>query len=253
VRNPWGKITIFDYSGAGTSSGQGTLLEDINDAGEISGAYVDGTNAVYALLLPPNGNYITFEAPGAGTGYFQGTHSPTFYALTPAGETTGWYIDGNNCVHGWVRNPKGKIATFDGPKAACATGGAWSVSLNPEGEATGFYFDANNVVHGFLRAPDGTIRSFDAPGAGTGSGQGTSITNSNPAGAIAGNYVDANNVNHGFEYTPGGTFITFEAPGAGTGAGQGTGAYGGINSAGVMTGWYTDENNVNHGFLRVPW
>jgi hypothetical protein len=39
----------------------------------------------------------------AGTGYFQGTDTPTFYALNPAGMMTGWYIDGNNTYHGWAR------------------------------------------------------------------------------------------------------------------------------------------------------
>src|ERR1019366_3457659 len=135
VRDLWGRITTFDAPNAGTSAGQGTWFNNINDAGEISGAGVDGSNAIYGFVVTPSGHYTTYEAPGSGTGYFQGTDSPTFYALNPAGMGTGWYVDGNYCVHGWVRSPSGELTSFDDPKALCFT---LPVSLNLRGEVAGF-------------------------------------------------------------------------------------------------------------------
>ena len=44
--------------------------------------------------------FITFDAPGAGTGAGQGTFPIT---INTAGAITGFYIDANNVSHGFVR------------------------------------------------------------------------------------------------------------------------------------------------------
>jgi len=253
VRDPWGTITTYDAPGAGTGFYDGTWISNINDWGELAGGYADSANVMWAFVLTPDGHYTPYEAPGAGKGgNFQGTDVGTMSGLNPEGMTTGWYIDANNCSHGYLRYTNGDIATFDGPKAACTnTGlgfsGTVSVSLNPEVEAVGFYSDANSVDHGFLRAPDGKITTFDAPGAGKGAGQGTVILSNNSAGAITGWYWDANSLAHGYEHTPHGKTTEFDVPGAS----QGT--YPNCNNkAGVVAGNYVDANGANHGFLRMP-
>src|SRR5215831_12481713 len=63
----------------------------------------------------PQPTIITFDAPGAGTGPFQGTQPS---AINPAGGICGNIADANNMSHGFVRAPDGTITTFDGPGAA---------------------------------------------------------------------------------------------------------------------------------------
>lgn len=65
--------------------------------------------------LPPNrdrGTYITFDAPGAGTGPYEGTSA---YAVSDFGEIVGSYFDASFKAHGFLRTPDGTITSFDVP------------------------------------------------------------------------------------------------------------------------------------------
>jgi hypothetical protein len=53
-------------------------------------------------LRAPDGTITTFDAPGAGTGYFQGTYPAN---NNPAGAITGNYTDTNDVNHGFLRIP----------------------------------------------------------------------------------------------------------------------------------------------------
>jgi hypothetical protein len=247
-----GTITTYDVPAAGTGPGQGGYGESINPAGVITGEYSDASSVWHGFVRFRDGAIIVFDAPGAGTGPGQGTFVATVSGITPAGEVTGYYFDGINVAHGYVRAPDGAITAFDPPDAGTgAFEGTYIGSINPKGQVTGGYVDASVVNHGFLRAPDGTITTIDAPGAGTGPGEGTSPSNINPGGEITGNYVDSSGVNHGFLRAPHGSIASFDAPGAGTGSGQGTFPFSN-NPAGAITGWEIDANGVFHGFLRNP-
>ena len=198
-----------------------------------------------------DGAITTFDAPGAGTGFLQGTVANN---INPAGVIAGWYQDASNVTHGFVRAPNGAITKFDAPGAGTAPGQGTSTAqncLNPAGAIAGTYADASNVTHGFVRAPNGAITKFDAPGAGTGLFQGTSAMGINPGGAVKGGYADASNVVHGFVRGPSGVIATFDAPGAGKGAFQGTQGTA-INPGGTIMGIYVDASNVHHGFVRAP-
>ena len=192
------------------------------------------------------GTFVTFDAPGAGTGALQGTVP---LAIDPAGTITGFYTDAATGTNrGFVRTPDGAITTFDGIpwgislsgtitgtastggpttgfvrardgsittfEVPDAVNGVFPSGISPAGVITGTYFDANGATHGFLRAPDGTITAFDAPGAGTGFFEGTWALNINPPGAVAGCYEDFDS-SHGFLRARDGTITTFDAPDAG--------------------------------------
>jgi hypothetical protein len=161
--------------------------------------------------------FITFDAPGAGTGHREGTFGLT---INPSGAIAGDYLDANDTFHGFVRTREGAIA--------------------------GGYLDANSAYHGFVRSPDGKITTFDAPGAGTGAGQGTDAVSINPAGVIAGFYIDASSVDHGFVRFPDGAIATFDGPDAILTVGYA------INAAGAITGHYRDPTTISHGFVLVP-
>ncbi len=99
---------------------------------------------------------ITFDAPGAGTGPYQGTEA---IEINPEGAITGFYFDSNNVAHGFLREPYGKFISFDAPGAGNenVTGlvgtpagiyggqGTYALSINPAGAITGFYLDKNDV------------------------------------------------------------------------------------------------------------
>jgi hypothetical protein len=218
LRAPDGIITEFDAPGAGATPGsyQGTYaanLSGINPEGASVGEYSDANYLNHAYLRAPDGTFVEFDDPYAGTGANTGQGTLSL-GINAAGEISGLYIDANYVFHGYMRAPDGTMTEYDVPGAGTGmyqgTNAAWFIpawgGINPAGTVTGFYVDANNVYHGFLRTLEGKITTFDAPGAGTvgslGGGQGTQPMTINAEGAITGYYTDANNVVHGFLRLP---------------------------------------------------
>ena len=205
-----------------------------------------------AMLTSVSAQTITtFDAPGAGTGFLQGTLALN---IDPSGTIIGFSIDANNVRHGFIRSRDGSFTIYDAPGAGTGAGqGTRAYSINPSGTITGHFTDSVNVAHGYVRSDQGVITVFDAPGAGTGPGQGTFPAVSphliNPNGAITGYYFDSAFVYHGFLRDRNGVITTFDAPGAGTGFLQGTQSFA-ISPSGQITGFYFDATDAVHGFLR---
>jgi len=156
IRHPGGTLTTFEAPGAGTGTNQGTgcpgCALGLNQFGAIAGIYSDSNSVNHGFLRSPDGKFTTFDAPGAGTAAGQGTGCPSDCptSLNDWGAITGNYIDGNSVLHGYLRNPIGKITTVD-PSDSVFT---WSSNINDLGSITGYYGTANGVYHGFLRTPD---------------------------------------------------------------------------------------------------
>jgi hypothetical protein len=147
---------------------------------------------------------ITFDAPDAGTEAGQGTLG---LGLNDLGAVAGYYGDSGGKVHGFVRDPFGKITEFDAPDAVCGT-----VPLNPNnaGAIDGFYFDSNCIPHGFVRDRFGKFIEFDAPGA-----IATVPAWMNSRGEIAGYWFDSCGcMSHGFVRAADGTITEFDPPGS---------------------------------------
>src|SRR5271157_3442799 len=71
LRTPDGKITKFDVRGAGTEAGLGTVVEwaaCLNDAGMITGNYVDANGVSHGCVRARDGKITKFDVEGAGTG-----------------------------------------------------------------------------------------------------------------------------------------------------------------------------------------
>jgi hypothetical protein len=218
VRAPDGAITTFDAPGADTTDAFFGTLPDftsgLNQAGAVSGEYIDANIVFHGFVRAPDGAITTFDAPGADTTPFAG--NGTFPgSINPGGAIAGFFFDANVVGHGFLRAHNGTYQTFDAPGAGTTpfTGqGTFSTNLNPASEITGGVIDAGNVAHGFVRAPDGLITTFDAPGAGTtsipfcgfvfGTCQGTHAVSNDPVGGITGLSIDAFNVAHAFLRTP---------------------------------------------------
>ncbi len=192
-----------------------------------------------APWLQAQGEFTSFDAPGAGTGPGQGT-GPN--QMTAAGTIVGNYVDSNFVTHGFVRTAQGEFATIDVPGARRTQALGMTQAM-----VVGFYRDTNRVRQGYVLGPDGKFVTFGAPGAGTSPGQGTLAAAINAAGTVSGMYWDANYVTHGFVRAADGSFATFDPPGS---------AYViadtlGINSAGTVVEQYVDANSVGHGALRT--
>src|SRR6266480_2061469 len=204
-----------------------------------------------AISIPLSAQTITtFDAPGAGTGPFQGTYP---FNVDPSGTIIGRTLDAGNVRHGFIRSPQGSYTIFDAPGAG--TGpfqGTFPVSpliINPNGAIAGYYTDSSDVSHGFLRDKNGAITTFDVPGAGTGAGEGTFSYAISPTGAITGFYFDGADVSHGFLRDENGVITTFDVPGSGTDAFEGTYG-GGFTPNGTIMGNYFTPDTLSHGFLR---
>ena len=120
-----------------------------------------------AMSMPMSAQTITtFDAPGGGTGAFQGTYATN---IGPSGTIIGFSRDANDVRHGFVRSQDGSFTIFDAPGAGTAAfQGTRAYAINPSGTMTGFFIDSVNAVHGYVRSNQGVITVFDAPGAGTG-------------------------------------------------------------------------------------
>ena len=258
VRSPEGKFTTFDSPGADTAPGDfnGTFPNAINEAGTITGFYLDASGGSHGFVRSPEGAFTTFDVTGSITG----TTTPN--ALNLEGAVVGFFVNQNGVFRPFLRQPDGRFATWSVAgecDASPATGcyGSAAFSINLFGTASGGYHDnsGNFVDHGLLRSADGKLTIFDVPGAGTGPNQGTGCSGCarpiNVFGAVAGFYIDGNNVVHGFLRSPSAEIMTFDVPGAGP---QGLGCYAdcsmGLNDSGQITGSYLDANNVYHGFVR---
>jgi hypothetical protein len=258
VRYPNGRITVFDAPGAGTdgSQFQGTFAYEINDLGEVAGFYQDSANVFHGFVRAFNGKITTFDAPGAGTGAYQGTEVLPVHSLNLAGDLAGYFVDSSKVLHGFLRTANGKITTFDAPGAGTGGGeGTYGHSINLEGEISGTVVDGSFVRHAYFRARDGKFTTFDAPGAGSaiGSFYGTTGPLLNVFGTVAGDLWDSYGVVHSYVRTRSGAITVFDAPGAGSAqfVDQGTYSYG-VNDLGVISGFILDENNVYHAFVRNP-
>jgi hypothetical protein len=193
-----------------TTGCYGSAGVGINVFGTVSGGYEDnsGNFVDHGLLRSANGTLTNYNDPDAGNGLYQGTGCPgCSRPINLWGAVAGYYIDGNNLVHGYLRSPWGQFTTFDAPGDLLYGLGCYadcSMGLNDSGAITGIYLDANNVFHGFLRSPKGKFTSFDAPGADLTPGDynGTFPVSINDQGIITGYYIDVKNVSHGFLLLP---------------------------------------------------
>jgi hypothetical protein len=196
---------------------------------------------IHAFVREPDGHFITFEAPGAGSGPNQGTEVAD---INSEGTIVGVWIDSNGAYHGFIRTRAGALKSFDAPNAGTGMGQgiipSATTALGPSGVSTGQYVDGKGTYHGYVRQRAGAITSFDPPGS-----TNTLAEGINPEGTIVGTFGDKNNVGHAFVRNAHGAINTFDVPGAlnNTNARD-------ITPYGVITGLWNDSNDVYHGFVR---
>ena len=251
LRDADGIIAVFDAPDANPSPGYpclyglgGTCPTAVNDRGHIAGNVGDVNSAFHGFVRAPNGQFTEFDAPGAGTGAYQGTYP---MSINNPGAVTGYYVDAGNVLHGFLRSPDGTIVSFD-DGAIHGTAG-WSI--NDEGIIAGWDIDANNFSNGFIRYRDGRILVFHPPTT-QGGTLGIGVDYISDDGVVSGSFFEAGtNVVYGFVRSREGKYAEFKLPEAGADAFDGV-FVDAANSHGVTVGYVTDGNVENHSFVRYP-
>jgi hypothetical protein len=191
----------------------------------------------------PFGKIATFDPPDA-VGYTMVCEET---CLNPQGAAAGFYLDVNSVLHGFMREPNGKITEINAPGAGTAAGqGTLAGSITPLGVITGYIIDSNNQLHGFIRTPDGKFTAFAVPDS-----SGTAAFSINLFDTVTGVYADTNFAFHGYSRSAFGTFAFFDAPDGGLGAFQGT-RPSTNNLEGEVAGWVTNASGGNRGFVWQP-
>jgi probable HAF family extracellular repeat protein len=200
----------------------------INNAGEISGTYVDlnfgSPQAGSHGFLDSGGSYVTLNEPLAF-----GPPFCTFeQGINNAGQTVGSYIDsGGNTYHGFLYDGSNNYITIDDPLASSQYA-QQANGVNDAGDIVGFYYDSSGYSHGYLAQVVGPVfTTLDHRAAGI-----------NNLGQIVGSYVDTYGVSYSYLYS-GGTYKTL---------GQKNIVATGINDAGDIVG-YSITTAGTFGFL----
>ena len=102
-----------------------------------------------ALSIPMSAQtVITFDAPGAGTGAFQGTYP---FNVDPSGTIIGRTIDAGNVRHGFIRSRQGSYTIFDGlgqPVLAVQLNAANNHTVKVDHLKPGHYFISGTSSNG---------------------------------------------------------------------------------------------------------
>jgi len=100
LRRGNGRFTDFDAPGADLTPGDfnGTVPQNLNDFGEITGYYTDASNVNHGFLRSRDGKFTKLDAPGA-------VHGTIPVSNNLRGTITGFYYDARNVIHGFVAVP----------------------------------------------------------------------------------------------------------------------------------------------------
>jgi uncharacterized membrane protein len=213
----------------------GSKLGDINNRGEIVGAYPDGT-AVHNFVRDRRGGYTTFDLPGApGTEVGVGD-------INDRGQIVGFYTDGAGTYQSFLRSRRGAFTRIENPRASGTSpygSGTAVYGINDRGVMVGAYA-AGGTVHGFVRNRKGSFTTVDYPGAAE-----TALYELNERGQIVGSYGDTPGSGLSRDFVlDGGDYTPIEFPGASQSFVDD------VNNRGQIVGYYVDAAGGNRGFLR---
>ncbi len=215
---------VIDYPDA-----VGTVVNGINDAGDIVGAFWMSDLKRHGYLLR-DGQYTTIDYPGAaGTAPFR---------INARGDLAGTYTDSGNKQHGFIFSG-GSFQTIDFPGADQTM----VYGFNAKGDLTGMYFANGSTTKHFGWARiDGRFFTIDHPlpndmSCGTWIGD---------DGEVAGHVQESNGAYHGytwkdgrfalFEFESGPKWTFWDGPAE-------------ISAGGDIFGTYTDARGKQRAFL----
>jgi uncharacterized membrane protein len=263
-------ITTFDYPGKGNL----TLPQEINDAGDIVGYYIDffsnledrgfvrfANGNFSAPIVEPNDTCMATRARGINNSrlvcgeYYSGADCTAhgfflkgnnFSEFDLPGSVDTFLFGVNNVADfcgGFTDGSGtqqafvslgGTITTFSVPGAT----GTSASDLNSSNQVVGSYTDSSGTTHGYFRNANGTLRfPIDPPGATL-----TGLRGNNDSNWIVGDFTDSGGTTHGLFFVPPNRFFSFDYPGSSFTT------FTGINAQGFICGYYNDDSGI-HGFL----
>jgi uncharacterized membrane protein len=219
---------------------------NLNNRGQTVGFYVDAQGVVRSFVKDRRGRVTTFAVPGASATLAVGINN--------RGQVAGTYFDAGvplgdgpappGTIHGFIRQPSGRITTIDLPPRFAITA---VTDINDRGQLVGQTELVQGRSIGFLRDPGGQVTIIDVGGAVFID----EVLALNNRGQVAGTYSSAErspdqtiapNSRHGFVWEQGRS-TRFDVPGSLATLPLG------INDAGHLTGGYADAAGNRHGFL----
>jgi probable HAF family extracellular repeat protein len=226
-------VLTFHFTALKAPGATMTVAEGINDAGVMTGFYVDKKGLFqgnHGMVL--DGQKVTlFDHPRCGKAATQGTQG---VSINSAGTVAGWCYTSDNPYQslGFVWS-KGKFTDLKPTPNAVLVAAR---GINDKGEVVGRYTDSSGLTHGFLW--DGKkYTTLDVPNS-----LYTEADAINNQGLIV--LTTLNSAFDAYLYD-GKTYKKIDDPNAGT---YGTYGYG-LNNKGDVVGLYWDANTRAHGWL----
>lgn len=265
-------ITTFDYPGTGNF----TLPQKINDAGDIVGYYIDTATLAdrgfvrfangnfSAPIVEPNDTCMDTRARGINNsrlvcgeyyngadcsahGYFlsgggfsefdvPGSLDTLVVGVNNVGDFCGGFTDSSGIQQAFV-SLGGTITPFSVPGASST----FAAQLNSSNQLVGNYVDSSEIVHGYVRNANGTLHFPIDPSGSTN----TALRGNNDSNWIVGYYTDSGGMFHGLFFVPPNRFFSFDYPGSASTL------FTGINAQGFICGYYTDDFGLHGVLARV--
>jgi hypothetical protein len=191
---PWASAT----STSAVLSYPGSELLDINDRGEMVGAYTGADGKAHGYLRS-RGRYTRIDVAGAA--------ETVPFGLNNLGEVSGTYLDVTGLPHGFWQDRHGHITTVDIPGVFATS----VLDINDQGVLVGTAFGSPATSQGFLRDRRGRVTTFAVPAAPSR----TAASGINNQLQVVGQYTTADGTTHGFRRSQRGHFTTIDVPGAG--------------------------------------
>src|ERR1700720_3436739 len=102
---PPAQYTVFDVSGAGTLSGQGTMPNALNASSDSTGTYIDSNNNFHGFLRAADGTITPMNVGPSG--------ETVATAINREGTVVGYYLKKNQFSNnGFLRRKGGRIEKF---------------------------------------------------------------------------------------------------------------------------------------------
>ena len=198
VRAADGTITTFDEPSAGTSEGQGTATpadfagsltlgcNSLNNAGAITGAYIDSNNVQHGFVRSASGAFTTFDIPGATA------VDPT--SISAGGVVAGAYDGELQSSESFVRSATGVVTSFNPSNHNESSIASLVSGITPNGTLVGGALLSDGATtEAFVQSAQGSVTFIQVDGSSQTFGSAINL-----AGTITGFYLDASNQQHGF-------------------------------------------------------
>lgn len=214
-----------------------TQVTGLNDNGDTSGFWVDGSNTNRGFI-EWNGVFTSYTDPS--TPKVKGATNQLL-GINNGGVAVGFYNDAKGHAHAYkVSQATGKFTAIKIPGAVSAT----ASGINSAGDIVGFATGGGSTYSWLLKG--GHLTTLQFPG-----GSNTQALGVNAKDQIVGSYQDGAGVMHGFVLTsplgPVSHWQSIDDPN-----GIGSTVVNGINAAGDLVGFYTDAANNTDGMLATP-